>query len=136
MRLHRVRLRNYRGVTESDVSFSTSGVTIVEGQNEVGKTSIAEALQLAIDFPDSSQRAQVKSVKPAGRDEGPQVEIELSSGQYEIVYRKQWLRNPGTTLELRSSRSESLTGREAHDRLKAILAETLDEDLWRALRIE
>ena len=64
MRLHRVRLRNYRGVTESDVSFSTNGVTIVEGQNEVGKTSIAEALQLAIDFPDSSQRAQVKSVKP------------------------------------------------------------------------
>ena len=31
---------------------------------------------------------------------------------------------------------ESLTGREAHDRLKVILAETLDEDLWQALRIQ
>ena len=29
-----------------------------------------------------------------------------------------------------------MTGREAHDRLKAILAETLDEELWRALRIQ
>ena len=39
---------------------------------------------------------------------------------------------------LRSQRPhrESLTGREAHDRLKAILAETLDEELWRALRIQ
>ena len=39
---------------------------------------------------------------------------------------------------LRSCRphGESLTGRDAHDRLKAILAETLDEELWQALRIE
>ena len=35
-----------------------------------------------------------------------------------------------------SPHRETLTGREAHDRLKAILAETLDEELWRALRIE
>ena len=58
MRLLRVRLWNYRGVTESDVSFSRSGVTIVEGPNEAGKTSIAEALQLAIDSPDSSRGKQ------------------------------------------------------------------------------
>ena len=136
MRLHRVRLRNYRGVTESDVSFSTSGVTIVEGQNEVGKTSIPEAVQLAIEFPDSSQHARVKSAKPVDRDQGPEVEIALSSGPYDLVYRKRWLRTPETVLEVRTPRSENLTGRDAHDRVKAILEETLDEDLWRALRIE
>ena len=41
-----------------------------------------------------------------------------------------------TTLEIRTPHHENLTGREAHDRLKAILAETLDEELWRALRIQ
>ena len=136
MRLHRVRLRNYRGVIEIDASFSTSGVTIVEGQNEVGKTSIPEALQLAIDLPDSSQHARIKSVKPVRRDEGPDVEITLSSGEYELVYHKRWLRDPETTLEVTLPQSENLTGREAHDRLQAILAETLDEELWSALRIE
>ena len=31
---------------------------------------------------------------------------------------------------------ENLTGREAHDRLQAILTETLDKELWHALQIE
>ena len=136
MILHRVRLLNYRGVTKSDVSFSDGGVTIVEGPNEVGKTSIHEALQFAIELPDSSRNARIKSVKPVGRDEGPEVEITLSSGMYELVCHKRWLRDPKTTLEVSSPRSESYSGREAHDRLMAILAETLDVDLWRALRIE
>ena len=136
MKLNRVRLVNYRGVTESDVSFADSGVTIVEGPNEVGKTSISEAIALAIELPDSSRSARVRSVKPVNRDEGPAVEIELSSGQYTLVFNKQWLRNPRTTLNISSPQSESHTGREAHDRLREILAETLDMDLWDALRIE
>ena len=131
-----MQLRNYRGVVKSDVNFSQSGVTIVEGPNEVGKTAISEGLQLAIDLPDSSRSAQVRAVQPVGRDEGPEVEISLSSGKYELVYRKRWLRQPETTLEIRTPHHENLTGREAHDRLKAILAETLDEELWRALRIQ
>ena len=136
MRLLRVQLWNYRGITASDVSFSRSGVTIVEGPNEAGKTSIAEALQLAIDSPDSSRTRQIKAAKPADRDEGPEVEIALSSGEYELTYRKRWLKSPQTTLKVTAPLSESLTGREAHDRLKEILDETLDEQLWRALRIE
>ena len=131
-----MQLRNYRGVVKSDVNFSQSGVTIVEGPNEVGKTAISEGLQLAIDLPDSSRSALVRAVQPVGRDEGPEVEISLSSGKYELVYRKRWLRQPETTLEIRTPHHENLTGREAHDRLKAILAETLDEELWRALRIQ
>ena len=136
MRLLRVQLRNYRGVSASDVRFSRRGVTIVEGPNEAGKTSIAEALQLAIDLPDSSRTRRIKAVKPVDRDEGPEVEIGLSSGRYELTYRKRWLKSPQTTLRVTAPQSESLTGREAHDRLKAILDETLDEQLWRALRIE
>ena len=136
MRLLRVQLWNYRGITASDVRFSRSGVTIVEGPNEAGKTSIAEALQLAIDSPDSSKTRQIKAAKPADRDEGPEVEITLSSGEYELTYRKRWLKSPQTILKVTAPLSESLTGREAHDRLKEILDETLDEQLWRALRIE
>ena len=136
MRIHRVQLRNYRGVDESDVSFSQNGVTIIEGPNEVGKTAISEGLELAIDLPDSSQHARVKAVQPVGRDEGPEVEISLSTGKYELVYLKRWLRQPATTLEVKTPNHESLAGREAHDRLNAILAETLDQELWKALRIE
>ncbi len=136
MKLHRVKLTNFRGVECREVAFAENGVTIVEGPNEVGKTAIAEGLQFAIDLPDSSQRAEIKALQPVGRDEGPEVEVSLSSGDYDLVYWKRWLRRPGTTLEVKAPLQESLSGRQAHDRLEAILEETLDDDLWRALRID
>ncbi len=136
MKLHRVKLTNFRGVECREVVFAENGVTIVEGPNEVGKTAIAEGLRFAIDLPDTSQRADIKALQPVGRDEGPEVEVSLSSGDYELVYWKRWLRRPGTTLEVKAPRQESLTGRQAHDRLEAILEETLDDELWRALRID
>ena len=136
MKLHRIRLQNFRGVTESDVSFAESGVTIVEGPNEIGKSSIAEALQMAIDLPDSSKKAQVKSVQPVDRDEGPEVEIEMSTGPYTLVYKKRWLIRRETVLKVMSPRNENLIGREAHQRLEEILAETLDKDLLSAVQID
>ena len=71
MRLHRLRLINYRGVTECDVSFSTNGVTIVEGPNEIGKTSLPEALQLAIDLPDSSHTLGSSLLSPSAGTKAP-----------------------------------------------------------------
>ena len=136
MRLHRVRLRNYRGVIDSTVEFATDGVTIIEGDNEVGKTCIPQALDLIFTALDSSKSKQVRDVKPVHRDEGPEVEIEATSGAYRFVYSKRWIRQPHTTLGISVPRHEQLTGREAHERVEQILTETLDENLWRALRIE
>ncbi len=135
MRLHRVRLRNYRGVTDCAVAFSVEGVTVVEGPNEVGKTSIPEALDLILEVMDSSSARRVKSVGPVGRDSGPDVEVEMSLGDYRFVYRKRWLRDRSTSLDVTSPQREQLTGREAHQRVTEILDETLDKDLWAALRI-
>lgn len=136
MKLHRIRLRNYRGVRESEVWFAESGVTIVEGPNEIGKTSLPEALRLAFEYPDSSRRKKVEDVKPVDRDEGPEVEIELSTGRYSLVYLKRWRPRPTTTLRITAPQNENHTGREAHDRLEEILTETLDKDLWSALQID
>ena len=136
MRLHRVRLRNFGGVADSAVEFSIQGVTVIEGPNEVGKTSIPKALDLLFEVLDSSSASRVKSVRPVGRDVGPEAEVEMSSGGYRFVYAKRWLRDRYTTLEVTSPRHEQLTGREAHDRVNMILKETLDPSLWAALRID
>ena len=55
MRLLRLRLANYRGIDESEVRFSSKGLTIVEGPNEAGKTSLGEAIRLLFDYLDSSR---------------------------------------------------------------------------------
>lgn len=136
MRLHRVRLENYRGVADCEVELPTQGITVIEGPNEIGKTSIPEGLDLLLAVKDSSLSRQVKSTQPVGRDAGPEVEIEMSTGQYRFVYRKRWLRRSKTVLEVLSPKHEQAVGREAHERVEEILKETLDRDLWTALRIE
>ena len=136
MRIHRLRLRNYRGVLDNTVTFAADGVTVVEGPNEVGKTCIPEALDLLITMPDNSKARKVRDVEPVHHDAGPEVEIEMSSGEYRFRYSKRWLRRPETTLAILTPFPRNLTGRDAHDRVEAILEETLDAELWRALRIE
>ena len=136
MRLHRLRLANFRGVQEREVDFAATGVTVIEGPNEVGKSSLAEAINLLLDEPDSSGKARVKATKPVDVDAGPEAELEMSTGPYTLAYAKRWLSRPMTTLTVTAPRAQQLSGREAHDRMREILAETLDEDLWRALRYQ
>ena len=79
MRIHRLRLENYRGITERDVTFPDTGIIVVEGANEVGKTSMIQALDLLLDKPDSSKSREVTAVKPVTRDVGSVVEA-VSTG--------------------------------------------------------
>ena len=67
MRLHSITLTNYRGIAESTVEFG-SGVTIVEGPNEVGKSSIQEAITQLREDKASSRKASVKDTQPVGSD--------------------------------------------------------------------
>ena len=136
MRLHRLILRNYRGVSECQVEIAPRGVTVIQGPNEIGKSSLAEAINLLLDEPDSSGKRQVKATKPLGRDIGPEVELELTTGPHRVVYSKRWLVKPQTILHVHTPTPESLTGRAAHDRMQAILEETLDQALWTALRYQ
>jgi hypothetical protein len=128
-------LRNYRGVSEVEVEFPAEGVTIIEGDNEVGKTSLSEAIDLLLAERDDASKRAVKAVKPAGKDVGAEVEIEMSSGPYRFRYRKRWHRQKETVLEIFEPQKSQLTGREAHDKVRAILDETLDSGLWEALRL-
>jgi AAA ATPase domain len=136
MRIHRMKLTNYRGVSQSEVAFPAQGVTIVEGDNEVGKTSFSEAIDLLLAERDDSSKQRVKSVKPVHKDTGAEVEIELSTGPYRFVYRKRWHKQRETTLDILEPQRQQFTGREAHDKVRAILDETLDQGLWEAFRLK
>ncbi|HSK59719.1 MAG TPA: AAA family ATPase, partial [Actinomycetospora sp.] len=136
MRLHRIRLRDFRGVHDREIVLAEHGVTVLQGDNEVGKTSTVAALDLLFDAADSSRRADIRHAQPAGVDAGPEVEAEVSTGPYRFVYRKRWLRRPSTELDVLEPTRQQLTGAEAHARVTAMLDETMDRVLWRALRVE
>ncbi|WP_420439975.1 AAA family ATPase [Candidatus Poriferisodalis sp.] len=136
MRIHRIKLRDFKGVANCEVDIPADGVTIIEGDNEVGKSSLAEAVRLVFQELDTSKKAHIRAAQPVGRDVGPEVEIEASSGGYRFVYRKRWLRRPETVLEISEPRHEQLVHREAHERVNSLLDETLDRVLWDALWVD
>ena len=136
MKLLRIRLRDFRGVVDRQVEFDPTGVTVVEGLNEVGKSCIAEAFDLLLDELDSSSKRSVLAAKPVDRDAGPDVEAEFETGRYRLRFRKRFVRKQLTELEILAPKHENLTGRQAHERVRTILGETLDEGLWRAMRIQ
>ncbi len=137
MRIHRITLTNYRGVDFAEVTFDECGVTVIEGDNEAGKTSLVEALDLLLDerFKDRSGDRRVKAVRPVHRDADPEVGAEIATGPYRFVFAKRWGRRGMTTLDISAPQREQLTGDEAHERVQAILTETLDTGLLRALQV-
>ena len=135
MRLHRLTLRNVKGVRERTVDFPDHGVLVIEGPNEVGKTTLLDGFDALLTAKATSKAAAVRALAPVDRDVAPFVEAELTIGGQRLRYAKQWLKSPSTTLHLLGSRPEQLTGDLAQQRLDSLLDQHLDRTLWDALRL-
>jgi hypothetical protein len=135
MKLHRLILKNYRGIEYREIDFPEHGVVVVSGANEIGKSSMIEALDLLLESKDRSTKKEVKQVKPTHADVGSEVTAEISTGRYRFVYRKRFHKKCETQLTVLEPRREQLSGDEAHDRVQAMLAETVDTELWHAQRV-
>ncbi len=135
MKLHRLVLTNYRGTTHREIEFPDRGVVVVSGANEIGKTSMIEALDLLLHSKDRSTKKDVKQVKPTHADVGAEITAEISTGAYRFIYHKRFHKRCETQLTVLAPRREQLTGDEAHERVLALLAEMVDMDLWQAQRV-
>ena len=134
MRLHRITLRDVRGVSERTVELPDSGVVVVEGPNEIGKSTLLEAFDRVLDLKATSKSARAQALQPIGRDVGPFVEAEFTLAGRRVRLAKRWLRSPMTELEILGARPEHLTGAAAQARLEQLVG-ALDSTLWEALRL-
>lgn len=135
MRILRLKLEKWRGVESRDVAFA-EGVTLIEGPNEIGKSTIVEAIKNIFYVMDSSLKASVKAIQPVGQDVGSSVEIEVEVGDFHFVYAKTYNKDKRTELHVSAPLPEQLTGREAHERVEQILKSSVDMELWKALLVE
>ncbi|MGV0773496.1 AAA family ATPase [Mycobacterium syngnathidarum] len=135
MKLHRLVLTNYRGITHREIEFPDHGVVVVSGANEIGKSSMIEALDLLLEAKDRSGKKEVKQVKPTHADVGAEVAAEISTGPYRFMYRKRFHKRAETQLTVLAPVRKQLSGDEAHERVLAMLAETVDTSLWQAQRV-
>lgn len=135
MKLHRLRLTNFRGIDDRELTFPDHGVVVVCGPNEVGKSSMLEALGLLLEYKDRSGHQKVKQVKPTHADVGAEVEAEISTGPYRFTYRKRFHRRPITELTVHQPVRCQQSGDEAHAAVRMMLEETVDTGLWEAQRV-
>lgn len=135
MRLHRLAVRNYRGVTERELQFAATGVTLLHGPNEAGKSSMLEALMLLLQVKATSKAQRVLAACPTHRDAGPSVEAELTVGPYRFSFAKQYVKRPGTTLTVHSPKPMQLTGGAAESWVGEQIDNYTDGDLLDALTV-
>src|ERR1700687_4841396 len=131
MKLHRLTLTNYRGITHREIEFPDRGVVVVSGANEIGKSSMIEALDLLLEAKDRSTKREVKQVKPTHADVRAETTPKSSAVPPGLIYHKRCHKRCEAQLTVLAPRREQLTGDEAHERVLALLDETVDMDLWR-----
>jgi len=135
MKLLTLTLENWRGVSASQIEFDNA-VTLIEGPNEVGKSSLVEALRMLFREKSGSKKKEVQAVQPVGQDVGSSVAAEVRCGDYHFHYSKTYNRKAGTELRILAPRAEQLTGDDAHNRAWEILSDHMDMALWDALLVE
>lgn len=86
MQLVRMRLENFRGVRECEVQFGP-GVNVLHGPNELGKSTMVEAIRAALLLPSASKGSLSTSYVPWGSEEKPYVQLTLQTadGRYQRV---------------------------------------------------
>ncbi|MGB3256967.1 MAG: AAA family ATPase [Ornithinimicrobium sp.] len=136
MKIHRLRLQHVKGVRDAEIKLPDTGVVVLEGPNETGKSTFLEALDRLLDpkAKAHSKAAAIVGLQPVGEDVGPFVEAELSIGPYRLIFSKRWLRQSATVLRVLQPVAEQHSGEAAQARMTAIVDECLDRPLFEALR--
>ncbi|MFS0143352.1 AAA family ATPase [Corynebacterium striatum] len=134
MRLHSIEIHNVRGVEHLRVDeLPETGVVVIHGENEAGKSTIVEAIDTVLTEKHSGASKKIKALKPVHRDASPEVRLEATVGPYRFRIHKRWLKKKISELHVLEPRPAQFTGGAANDELDRILSEHLDRQLLDAL---
>lgn len=97
MKLHRLRVVNFAGVREADVEFGP-GLNILYGPNDLGKSTLVDAIRLALLLPHGSTSCDQYIGWKGGRD--PVVELTFETETQRIWrVRKEFGKNGSSLLQ-------------------------------------
>lgn len=134
MRIHSLTIDNVRAIEHLEISgLPETGVVVVHGDNEQGKSTIMDALDAVLHVKHSSSSREIKQLAPVHRDEAPEVSVRLTVGPVELSIRKRWLKRKSSELTVHAPKRANYTGAEADLKLEEILDEHLDRSLLEAL---
>lgn len=137
MHIDSFSITNARKITRLSVrDIPLTGVFLITGDNEAGKSTIMDCLRELWATMNNSNKEGIRSLQPLGRDVGPSVRMDAELGTTHVTVFKQWLRQRKTELTVKGERIEQFTGREADERFFALLDKHFDKELRNVLFVE
>jgi DNA repair exonuclease SbcCD ATPase subunit len=136
--VHSLTLDHVAGVDHAHLDLPPSGVVVVHGPNEMGKTTLLTAFRLLLsEVPVTSKAKRVRDLKSASQDVASTISAELTVGDHRLTVTKSFNKGSGgCELVVTSPRRENLTGRQAAERFNSLLSTEVDAGLLDALTID
>lgn len=136
MKIHGIELVDYRGIANKKITFQDTGITVVSGPNQSGKSSVIEAIGLVLNEQATSKKQKVRRVLKRDSDRPATVAIDVTIGPERLHLEKKFGAGRGseTVLTFPAGTKEALTGSPAHNYVQQLLAEHEDTALFEALR--
>lgn len=134
MRIHEIVIDNFKAIGHLELrELPASGVIVIAGDNEQGKSTIMEAIDTVLNYKHTSRAGNIRALQPVGQDVPSTVCLTITVGEVTLRIAKQFNRKASSTLDVLTPRTENLTGTRADDRLTEILAQNVDEQLLSTL---
>lgn len=141
MRLHRLEIRDFRGVRHLVLDdLADTGVHVIHGPNERGKSTIVAALHAVLFTPARKTGKVLEAMRSVGVDRPPSVAAELSLDGRRFTVDKRYTGRSGASTEIRvlegPGAPAQYAGREAEDWLAERVQAAGLQDLWGAFTAE
>lgn len=134
MRIHSLTLDNVRGIEHLELrELPDTGVIVIHGDNEQGKSTIMDALNVVLNQKHSAGNRHTKPLKPVHRDASPSVSLTATLGPVTFTIEKTWFRGKSARLTITAPQRESYTGDQAEAKLEELKERHLDAALLTTL---
>lgn len=115
MILRRLALKRFLGISDGAFEF-VPGINVVAGPNESGKSTLRQALRMALYANPATTSQKIKELRTWGTDDAPEIQLEFEVDERRFVLTKDFasrrvlLTGSGKTWESHKTVQESLVG--------------------------
>lgn len=139
MRFHDIELQHVRAIDSLSITgLADRGVTVISGENESGKTTIAKAIHVALTTKWKSRAAEATSLSSHNSQEKPRVKVRMELDGYEFTLDKIFgtTKDTGTIVTVHSPTAEVLKDDQAEQWLAARMQSADTKNLWQVFVAE
>ncbi len=121
MHIRRIAVKNFRKLLDVEVENIGTGLTVVVGENEEGKSTMLKALQAAFFERHNYSGKAAKGMLPFGSKVRPEIGVDFEANDVEYRLKKGFIQSPSALLE---SNSQKWQNAAAEEKLREILGFT------------